>query len=160
MLTRPKTNDMWYDKLFKSSKGDILLENLSLAADGLSDVKCLVMKKNSKAKPMFSLFVDGCKKKHSAICKYNQEMTKSVPEAPKFPCLAPNHIERRKRATLDDEHQKKWKGQGLLLNYVPCSTKMHYKHVVSACSIVCNNLVDFRQSFDRVVYYNGRNKRR
>ena len=109
MLTRSKTNGMWYDKLDKSNK---LLENLNLAKDGLADVNCLIMGKYSKLPDMkLSLGVDACNKKHSAICKYNPQMITSLPEPPKFPCLTPNRTERRKRSTSAADHCKKGEKQ-------------------------------------------------
>ena len=114
VLTRSTTNDMWYDKLDKS---DNLLQNLNLAKDGLSDVSCLIMGKYSKSPDLkFSLAVDACSEKHSAVCKYNPQMTASLPEPPKFPCLTTNRKNRRKRSTSAGDHCKKGERQSVLVN--------------------------------------------
>ena len=58
MLNRPKIDDdMWYEQLGKSSEDGLLLDNMSLAEDGLLNEDCLIMSKKSKSNSMFALSV-------------------------------------------------------------------------------------------------------
>ena len=117
MLSSPKTEEMWYDALSKSSNNDTLLENLNLAKDGYSDLECLVMKKYSKLNPKFSLAVDVCNRKHKAICRVDPQMISSVTETPKFPCLTKNLADRRKRSINAAHGQEIEKDKGGFPSY-------------------------------------------
>ena len=101
---------MWYDALSKSSSNDTLLENLNVAKDGYSDAECLVMKKYSKLNPKFSLAVDVCNRKRTAICRVDPQMISSVTQTPKFPCLTKSSADRRKRNAAQDQELEKHKG--------------------------------------------------
>ena len=113
MISHPKTKDMWYDKLRNSSKNDSLLENLNLAVDEYSEEECLAMRKYSKSNPMFSISVEACDRKNSVICRLDPQMINSLAESPKFPCLQPNRMDRRKRSFSNGEDQRGGKREGL-----------------------------------------------
>ena len=110
MLSGPKTDDMWYNKLSKSKKDDNSLENLSMAADGKeidAVSKCLVMRKYSKLNPKFAFAAQSCGEKHSAICRLDPQMVSPVTEAPKFPCLEASGNYRTKRDAEDNKENDK-----------------------------------------------------
>ena len=110
MLSKPRIEEMWYDALSKSSTNDTLLENLNLAQDGYSDMECLAMKKYSKSNPKFSLAVDVCNRKRTAICRVDPQMISSVTQTPKFPCLTKSSADRRKRNAAQGQELEKHKG--------------------------------------------------
>ena len=115
MLSHPKTNDMWYDKLSKSMKDESLLQNLNQAKDGISDDQCLVMNKVSSSDPMFSIGVQDCNVKQTAICRVKLPMIATPPKPPKFPCLKLNQGDRRKRSSGNDKLLKTGKNEGSLV---------------------------------------------
>ena len=120
MLSRPKANEMWYNKLSKSQGDNDLLDNLDLDKDGKeleSGSKCLVMKKYSQLNPKMLLAVEACNEKHSAICKIDPRTANSVEEAPKFPCLTSNRSNRRKRASTTKNDSETGSDKGLFLNH-------------------------------------------
>ena len=114
MLSRPKIDDdMWYDKLGKSSEDGLLLENLSLAEDGLLNEDCLIMSKTSKSNSMFSLSAINCHEKHSAICRFEPPMIDTKTNPPNFPCLRTNFGGREKRSLDEKGNLKKGRNKGL-----------------------------------------------
>ena len=114
MLSRPKIDDgMWYDKLSKSSGDGLLLENLSLAEDGLLKEDCLIMSKTSKSNSMFSLSAVKCNEKHSAICRFEPPMMDAKTKPSKFPCLRTNFGGREKRSLREKGNLKKGSIKGL-----------------------------------------------
>ena len=114
MLSRPKLDDdMWYDKLGKSSEDGLLLKNLSLAEDGLLNEDCLIMSKASKSNSKFSLSNVKCNEKHSAICRFEPQMIDTKTKNPKFPCLRTNFGGREKRSLDEKGHLKKGRNKGL-----------------------------------------------
>ena len=115
MLSHPKTNDIWYDKLSKSMMDESLIQNLNQANDGISDDQCLVMTKVSSSDPKFSLGVQDCKLKQAAICRVKPPMMASPPKPPKFPCLKLNQVDRRKRSSEDEKLQMRGKNIGSLV---------------------------------------------
>ena len=120
MLSGPKTNDMWYNKLSKSPQDGNILENLNLAIDGKeleSGSKCLVLRKYSKLDAKFFLALESCNEKHSAVCKIDPEMVNSLQDAPKFPCITPNQVKRKKRASGSESDTEMAEEKGLFLNY-------------------------------------------
>ena len=115
MLSHPKTNDIWYDKLSNSIMDESLIQNLNQAKDGISDDQCLVMTKVSSSDPKFSLGIQDCNVKQAAICRVKPQMMATPPKPPKFPCLNLNQVERRKRSSEDEKLQKKGKNIGSLV---------------------------------------------
>ena len=114
MLSRPKIDDdMWYDKLGKSSEDFLLLENLSLAEDGLLNEDCLIMRETSESNSMFSLSAVKCNEKHSAICRFEPPMIDAKTKPPKFPCLRTNFGGREKRSLDEKGNLKKGSNKGL-----------------------------------------------
>lgn len=125
MLSRPKTNEMWYNKLSKSQGDNDLLDNLDLDKDGKeleSGSKCLVMKKYSQLNPKMMLAVEACNEKHSVICRIDPQTANSVEEAPKFPCLTSNRSNRRKRASRTENDSETGNDKGLFVNHTKCCT--------------------------------------
>ena len=120
MFSGPKTNDMWYNKLGKSPQDGNILENLNLARDGKeleSGSKCLVLRKYSKLHPKFFLALESCDEKHSLVCRIDPDMVNSVEDAPKFPCITSNQVNRKKRASGSESDTGRADEKGLLLNY-------------------------------------------
>ena len=115
MLSHPKSNDMWYDKLRKSMKDESFLQNLNQAKDGISDDQCLVMNKMSSSDPMFSLGIQDCNMKQAAICRVKPPLIVTPPKPPKFPCLNLNQVARRKRSSEDEKLQKRRNNLGSLV---------------------------------------------
>ena len=118
MFSGPKTNDMWYNKLGKSPQDGNILENLNLARDGKeldSGSKCLVLRKYSKLHPKFFLALESCNEKHSAVCRIDPEMVNSLQDAPKFPCITSNQVNRKKRAAGSESDTGIADEKGLLL---------------------------------------------
>ena len=114
MLSRPKIDDdMWYDKLGKSSEDNLLLENLNLAEDGLVNKDCLIMSKTSQSNSMFSLSAARCEERHSAICRFEPQMNNAKTKPPKFPCLRTRFGGRGKRSSDEKENLKKGSSKGL-----------------------------------------------
>ena len=114
MLSRPNLDDdMWYDKLGKSSEDGLLLENLSLAEDGILNEDCLIMSKTSESNSMFSLSAVKCNEKHSAICRFQPPMIYAKTKPPKFPCLRTNFGGREKRSLEEKGNLKKGSNKGL-----------------------------------------------
>ena len=114
MLSRPKIDDdMWYDKLGKSSEDGLLLKNLSLAEDGLLNEECLIMSKTSKSNSNFSLSAVKCNEKHSTICRFEPQMIIEKTKPPKFPCLRTNFANREKRSFDEKGNLKKRSNKGL-----------------------------------------------
>ena len=115
MLSHPKSNEMWYDKLSKSMKDEFLLQNLNQAKGGISDDQCLVMNKVSSSDPMFSLGVQDCNVKQAAICRVQPPMIATPPQPPKFPCLKLNQVDRKKRSLEEEKLQERGKNIGSLV---------------------------------------------
>ena len=115
MLSHPKTNDMWYDKLSKSMMDENRLQNLNQAKDDISDDRCLVMSKVSSSDLMFSLGVQDCNVKQAAICRVKPPMIATPPKPPKFPCHKLNQVDRRKRSPGDEKLQERGKNEGSLV---------------------------------------------
>ena len=114
MLSRPKIDDdMWYDKLSKSSEDGILLKNLSLAEDGILNEECLIMSKTSKSNSNFSFSAVKCNEKHSTICRFEPPMIDTKTKPPKFPCLRTNFGGREKRSLNEKGKLKKGSNKGL-----------------------------------------------
>ena len=114
MLSRPKIDDdMWYEQLGKSSEDGLLLDNMSLAEDGLLNEDCLIMRKSSKPNSMFSLGVVKCNAKHSTICRFEPQMIDARTKPPKFPCLRTNFGGREKRSLDEKGNLKKGSNKGL-----------------------------------------------
>ena len=112
MLSRPTTSKLWYDKLIKSSKDEILPEKLKSAENVLSDEECLVMSKISKLDPIFSAGVGDCNVKHSVVCRVEPQNINPLTRPGKFPCQKPNYFGRRKRSSNPNEEQELLKGKG------------------------------------------------
>ena len=114
MLSSPKTNYMWYDKIIKSPDDKYFVENMNLATEGVEfDSECLVLRKYSKLNPKFLLAVEDCNQKHTVTCRLDSTRINSLTEAPKFPCLKPKTAGRRKRDT--GQHQGNEQIRGMLL---------------------------------------------
>ena len=113
MLSRPTTNSMWYDRLSKLSKDEILPENLKLGENELSDSECLVLSKMSKLHPKLSVNVGDCNSKRSVVCRVEPQKINPLTRPEKFPCLQSSDFGRRKRSPNEHEHQKTWKGKCL-----------------------------------------------
>ena len=114
MLNRPKIDDdMWYEQLGKSSEDGLLLDNMSLAEDGLLNEDCLIMSKKSKSNSMFALSVVKCNEKHSAICRFEPQMRDAKTKPPKFPCLRTSFGGREKRSLDKKGNLKKASNKGL-----------------------------------------------
>ena len=114
MLSRPKIDDdMWYDKLGKSSEDFLLLENLSLAEDGLLNEDCLIMRETSESNSMFSLSAVKCNEKHSTICRFEPPMIDAKTKPSKFPCLRTNFGGREKRSLDEKRNLKNGSQKGL-----------------------------------------------
>ena len=96
MLSRPTTSTIWYEKLSKSSKDEILPENLKSVGNILSDEECLIMSKISKLDPMFSVGVGDCIMKRSVVCRVEPQKINPLTRPGKFPCQKPNYFGRRK----------------------------------------------------------------
>ena len=115
MLSGPKTKTMWYNKPPETFND--MLKNIGQAKDGIefeSGSECLVMRKYSKFNPTFSLGIESCNIKRSAICRIDPQLASSLTEAPKFPCLNPDGVHRSKRETGDSPEKET--GLGLLLH--------------------------------------------
>ena len=110
MLSNPKTNEMWYDKLNGPSNDEHLLENVK---DGITAAECLVMSKNSMLDPTFILSVGDCTKKHSAICRVAPQRINALTRPPKFPCMQSDRVRRRKRSLHKEKNQERLKNKGL-----------------------------------------------
>ena len=120
MLSGPKTNDMWYNKLSKSPQDGNILENLNLAIDNQeleSGSNCLVMRKYSKLNAKFFLALESCDEKRSTVCRIDPEMVNSLENTPKFPCITSNQVNRKKRASGSESDTGRADEKGLLLNY-------------------------------------------
>ena len=113
MLSRPTTNSMWYDRLSKLSKDEILPENLKLGENELSDSECLVLSKMSKLHPKLSVNVGDCNYKRSVVCRVDPQKINPLTMPEKFPCLQSSDFGRRKRSPHEHENQKTWKGKCL-----------------------------------------------
>ena len=113
MLSNPKTNEMWYDKLNGPSNYEYLLENVNQLKDGTSDTDCLVMSKNSMLDPELFLSIGDCTKKHSAICKVAPQRVNALTRPPKFPCMQSDHLRRRKRSLHEEKDQERPQNKGL-----------------------------------------------
>ena len=117
VLSGPKTKTMWYNKPPETFND--MLENMGQAKDGIefeSGSECLVMRKYSKFNPTFSLAIEACNIKRSAICRIDPQTANSVEEAPKFPCLSSNRANRRKRASTTGNDRETGNDKGLFLN--------------------------------------------
>ena len=114
MLSSPKANHMWYDKIITSPDDKYFVENMNLATDGVEfGSECLVLRKYSKLNPKFLLAVEACDQKHAVTCRLDPTKINFVTEAPNFPCLKPKDTGRRKRET--GQHQGYEKIKGILL---------------------------------------------
>ena len=113
MISRPEGNDVWYEKLRKSTNDENILKNLKLSGDGLPDSECMVLSKASKLDSKFSINVGDCSKKHSVVCRLEVQKINALTMPGKFPCLAPNHVTRRKRSANDKENGKKVENIGM-----------------------------------------------
>ena len=114
MLSGPKTTNMWYNKPPETFSD--MLENMGQAKDGVefeSGSECLVMRKYSKFNPKFSLAIEACNIKRSAICRIDPQTASSLAEAPKFPCLNPEAVHRSKRETADSPEKETLLGLSL-----------------------------------------------
>ena len=115
MLSGPKTENMWYNKPIETFNQ--MLQNIGQAKDGIefeSGFECLAMRKYSKFNPKFSLAIQACNIKRSVICRIDPQRASSLAEAPKFPCLNPDGVNRSKRETADSPEKET--GLGLLLH--------------------------------------------
>ena len=112
VLSHPKEHDMWFNKLGNASNDENRLENLKRVEAGYSDEECLFMSKISKAEPKYSLSVENCKKKHSAICRIDPQETNVLKEPSMFPCLAEKPGGRVKRSTTGERYQKEQDTKG------------------------------------------------
>ena len=110
LLSRPKADGVWYKKLSQSSKDKNLIENMDIAAGGLSESNCLILSRFSKLDTKLAVNVEECTKKHSVVCRMEPQMINPLTRPGKFPCLPPNHSVRTKRSTDEKEHQKELKG--------------------------------------------------
>ena len=104
---------MWYNKLNRSSKEKNLIENLDIAAGGLSDSECLTMSKISKSDTKLSVNVADCNRKHSIVCRMEPPTINPLTRPGKFPCLPRNYFVRKRRSTDDKEPNKELKGKYL-----------------------------------------------
>ena len=110
LLSRPKSDGMWYEKLSQSSKDKNLVENMDIAAGGLSESNCLILSRISKLDTKLAVNVEECTKKHSVVCRMEPQMINPLTRPGRFPCLPPNHSVRTKRSIDDKELQKELKG--------------------------------------------------
>ena len=110
MLSHPKIGDMWYDKL---SKDENLLQNSKQASEKITNAECLIMNKISESHPKFSLKVGDCSDKHAVVCRVEPQRITDLTETPKFPCLNPNQVVRRKRSLDDKREHEREEGVGL-----------------------------------------------
>ena len=120
MLSGPKTNDMWYNKLSKSPPDGNILENLKLAIDNQeleSGSNCLVMRKYSKLNAKFFLALESCDEKRSTVCRIDPGMVNSLENTPKFPCITSNQVKRRKRAPAVESDTRTATEKGFLPNH-------------------------------------------
>ena len=113
MISRPEGNDVWYEKLRKSTNDENIIKNLKLSGDGLPDSECMVLSKDSKLDPKFSINVGDCTKKHSVVCRLEVQKINALTMPGKFPCLAQNPVTRRERSANDKENGKKVENKGL-----------------------------------------------
>ena len=112
VLSHPKEQEMWFNRLNNASNDENRLENLKRVEAGYSDKECLFMSKISKAEPKYSLSVGNCEEKHSAICRIDQQKTNVLKEPSMFPCLAEKPGGRVKRSTTGERYQKEQDTKG------------------------------------------------
>ena len=110
MLSHPKIGDMWYDKF---SKDENFLQHLNQASEKITNAECLVMNKISESHPKFSLKVGDCNDKHAVVCRVEPQRIIDLTESPKFPCLNPNQVLRRKRSPEDKGGPERQEGIGV-----------------------------------------------
>ena len=123
MLSRSERGEMWYDKL---NKDDSLVQNLKQASEKVSNVQCLVMSKVSESEPKFSLKVQDCNEKHPVVCRVEPQKIADLTDTPKFPCLAQNQVNRRKRDTDYESYQVKQSNTGLLVQMLKHYTRNEF----------------------------------
>ena len=123
MLSRSERGEMWYDKL---NKDDSLVQNLKQASEKVTDAQCLVMSKVSESEPKFSLKVQDCNEKHPVVCRVEPQQIADLTDTPKFPCLAPNQVNRRKRTPDYESYQENQSNTGLLVQMLKHYTRNEF----------------------------------
>ena len=95
LVTEPRTNNMWYNKLTKISNIANMIENINTTLAVSNDGVCLSLRYDQKANPPFVLNSMDCKARRSTICKI-ESPEKSFPQKPpKFPCITQTRREKR-----------------------------------------------------------------
>ena len=102
LLSTPKTNDMWYEKLVTSSEHNDILRDLIIATTSVDDGSCLALSKDENSPQTYSLSSINCNERRPTICRLNPSISNPVPKKPyKFPCVEKSNIGRRKKRSID-----------------------------------------------------------
>ena len=101
MVTEPRTNSMWYNKLNEISSIDDMVQDINVAIKGANNGFCLSLVRNLNANQPFTLKPLDCNEKMSVTCRVENSETIFHQKLPTFPCMTPNRISREKRSEGD-----------------------------------------------------------
>ena len=100
MLSNPKTEDMWYEKLKTISSLDDIVLNINVPQNDCNKEQCLSLSKIQNFPQKFTLNGLSCNEKRAAICRINPGMTNVPVKPPKFPCMTQSNDKRVKRSRV------------------------------------------------------------
>ena len=100
LLSTPKTDDMWYEKLRTTSSSDGTVLDINVPNNECTKGQCFSISNNSKFPQKFVLNRLSCNEKRAAICRINPGMTNVPVKPPTFPCMTQIDDKRVKRSKL------------------------------------------------------------
>ena len=98
LLSKTKTEDIWYEKLRKTSRSDDTVFNINVPKSECIKGQCLSLSQLHEFPQKFTINGLSCKEKRAAICRINPGVVNIPVKPPKFPCMTKNHDKRLKRS--------------------------------------------------------------
>ena len=91
-MTKPHTENIWYNKFSEVENIDEIVQNVPSSLDLIkNNGKCLFLVKSTNEESSFTMGARDCSEiKSAVICRKGQFDTVSTKQPPRFPCIAQN----------------------------------------------------------------------
>ena len=110
LATETLTKDMWLKKLQTIPNIDDMVQTSNVDINGGNNNTCLSLSINPDRSPPFAVKPLDCNEKRKAICILKNPNPSSSPKPPRFPCITPNLISRKKRSNSEHDEGKHFFG--------------------------------------------------
>ena len=87
LLSEPRTDTMWYDKLSQTSDTDGILKDLNVASSSFKDGSCVAINRFPNSPQTLSITAEDCNEKKLAICRIKPPIASNPKKQTSLSCL-------------------------------------------------------------------------